>query len=78
CLKLNSDKTEVLILCSTPSAWNDSWWPMETDHTCNLSVILDSSLSMDRQVSTVSSGYFYTLRVLRKIYKWIPHEARRT
>lgn len=26
-LKLNMDKTEVLILGPTPSAWDDSWWP---------------------------------------------------
>ncbi|KAJ1149719.1 hypothetical protein NDU88_002524 [Pleurodeles waltl] len=26
-LKLNSDKREILILGSTPSAWDDSWWP---------------------------------------------------
>ncbi|KAJ1214661.1 hypothetical protein NDU88_002279 [Pleurodeles waltl] len=61
-LKLNSDKTEVLILGPTPSAWDDSWWPTSlgtapepTDHARNLGVILDSTLSMTRQVNAISA-----------------------
>ncbi|KAJ1082424.1 hypothetical protein NDU88_002592, partial [Pleurodeles waltl] len=57
-LKLNSDKTEVLILGPNPSAWDDSWWPTSlgtpltpTDHARNLGFILDSSLSMSKQVN---------------------------
>ncbi|KAJ1115749.1 hypothetical protein NDU88_003971 [Pleurodeles waltl] len=84
-LKLNSDKTEVLILGSSPSAWDDSWWPpalgsapKPTDHARNLGFILDSSLSMTRQVSAVSSSCFNILRMLRKIFRWIPTETRKT
>ncbi|KAJ1129421.1 hypothetical protein NDU88_007791 [Pleurodeles waltl] len=84
-LKLNSDKTEVLILGSSPSAWDDSWWPpalgatpKPTDHARNLGFILDSSLSMTRQVNAVSSSCFNTLRMLRKIFRWIPTETRKT
>ncbi|KAJ1089603.1 hypothetical protein NDU88_002754 [Pleurodeles waltl] len=84
-LKLKSDKTEVLILGRTPSAWDDSWWPTSlgapptpTDHARNLGFILDSSLSMSKQVNAVSSSCYYTLRMLRRIYKWMPTETRRT
>ncbi|KAJ1217126.1 hypothetical protein NDU88_004721 [Pleurodeles waltl] len=83
-LKLNSDKTEVLILGPSPSAWDDSWWPpalgtapKPTDHARNLGFILDSSLSMTRQVNAVSSSCFHTLRMLRKIFRWIPIETRK-
>ena len=85
CLKLNSDKMEILILGPTTTAWDDSWWPSAlgtapspTDHARNLGIILDSSLSMARQVNAVSSSCFHTLRLLRKIFKWIPIDARRT
>ncbi|KAJ1189474.1 hypothetical protein NDU88_006219 [Pleurodeles waltl] len=84
-LKLNSDKTEVLILGRTPSAWNDSWWPSDlgppptpANHTRNLGFILDSALTMSKQVSAVSSSCFNILRMLRRIFKWIPTETRKT
>ncbi|KAJ1130308.1 hypothetical protein NDU88_008661 [Pleurodeles waltl] len=84
-LKLNSDKTEVLILSANPSAWDNSWWlttlgaaPTPTDHARNLGVILDSTLSMTKQASAVSSSCFNTLRMLCKIYRWIPTDTRRT
>ncbi|KAJ1163585.1 hypothetical protein NDU88_004042 [Pleurodeles waltl] len=70
-LKLNSDKTEVLIFGSTPSAWDDSWLsatlgaaPTPTDHTRNLGFILDSSLSMTQQVNAIFSSCFNTLHML--------------
>ncbi|KAJ1105717.1 hypothetical protein NDU88_003122 [Pleurodeles waltl] len=84
-LKLNTDKTEVLILGLTPTAWDDSWWPpalgstpQPTDHARNLGFILDSSLSMTRQVNSVTSACFNTLRMLRKIFCWIPTDTRKT
>ncbi|KAJ1179167.1 hypothetical protein NDU88_004403 [Pleurodeles waltl] len=79
CLKLNPDKTEVLIFSSTLSAWDDSWWPTAptpTDLARSLGFILDSSLSMTQQVNAISSSCFNTLRMLRKIYKWIPTKIR--
>ncbi|KAJ1170019.1 hypothetical protein NDU88_001900 [Pleurodeles waltl] len=84
-LKLNSDKTEVLILRQSPSAWDDSWWPTAlgtaptaSDHARNLGFILDSLLLMTKQVNAVSSSCFNTLRMLRMIFRWIPAETRKT
>ncbi|KAJ1215788.1 hypothetical protein NDU88_003395 [Pleurodeles waltl] len=84
-LKLNSDKMEVLILGPTPSAWDDSWWPTAlgtpptpTNHARNLGFVLDSSLTMSKQVNAVSSSCYNTLRMLCRIFKWIPIETRRT
>ncbi|KAJ1141705.1 hypothetical protein NDU88_008033 [Pleurodeles waltl] len=84
-LKLNSDKTEVLILGRTPSAWNDSWWPTAlgppptpASHARNLGFVLDSALTMSKQINAVSSSCFNTLRMLRRIFKWIPTGTRKT
>ncbi|KAJ1091975.1 hypothetical protein NDU88_005089 [Pleurodeles waltl] len=85
CLKLNTDKTEILIFGSNPSAWKDSWWPTSlgaaptpTTQVRNLGIILDSALSMTQQVNAVSSSCYNTLRMPRKIFKWIPIETRKT
>ncbi|KAJ1104746.1 hypothetical protein NDU88_002155 [Pleurodeles waltl] len=70
-LKLNSDKTEILILGNSPSAWADSWWPTSlgtaptpSDHARNLGFILDPLLTMTKQVNAVSSSCFLTLCML--------------
>ncbi|KAJ1108890.1 hypothetical protein NDU88_006260 [Pleurodeles waltl] len=75
-LKLNSDKTEVLILGRTPSAWDDSWWPTAlgppptpTNHARNLGFVLDSALTISKQVNAVSSSCYNTFCMLRRIYK---------
>ncbi|KAJ1164004.1 hypothetical protein NDU88_004451 [Pleurodeles waltl] len=84
-LKLNSDKTEVLILGRSPSAWDDTWWPTAlgppptpANHARNLGFILDSTLTMSKQVNAVSSSCFNTLCMLRRIYEWILTETRNT
>ncbi|KAJ1165763.1 hypothetical protein NDU88_006180 [Pleurodeles waltl] len=84
-LKLNSDKTEIVIRGSNRSAWDDSWWPTTlgatptpTTHACNLGFVLGSSLTMTQQVNAISSSCFNTLRMLRKTFRWIPIETRRT
>ncbi|KAJ1134553.1 hypothetical protein NDU88_001004 [Pleurodeles waltl] len=74
-LKLNSDKTEVLSLGRLLVADRSGSSPTPTDHARNLGVILDSTLSMTKQVSAVSSSCFNTLRM---IYRWIPTDTRRT
>ncbi|KAJ1193120.1 hypothetical protein NDU88_002425 [Pleurodeles waltl] len=84
-LKLNTEKTEILIFGTNPSAWNDSWWPTSrgsapspTTHARNLGFILGSTLSMTQQVNAFSSSCYNTLRMLHKIFKWIPVETRKT
>ncbi|KAJ1134400.1 hypothetical protein NDU88_000852 [Pleurodeles waltl] len=84
-IKLNFEKTEVLILGSNRSAWEDSWWPATlgtaptpTTHARNLGFILDSSLTMTQQANAISSSCFNTLPMLRKIFRWIPTETRKT
>ncbi|KAJ1191950.1 hypothetical protein NDU88_001263 [Pleurodeles waltl] len=84
-LKLNTDKTEVLLLDNNPSTWNDSWWPTSlgaaptpTTQVRNLGIILDSALNMTQQVNAVSSSCYNTLYMLCKIFKWIPVETRKT
>lgn len=84
CLKLNPDKTEVLMFGNNTSPWNDTWWPTELgsfpgpiDHARNLGIILESKLSMKKEVNAVSSAYFHTLRMLRKIFRWFLVNTRK-
>ena len=82
CLKLNTDKTKVLIFgnsCNSP--WTDAWWPSElgptptpTNHARNLGIILYCKLSMEKQINSVSSAFFLTLHMLSKV----PLNTRRT
>lgn len=83
--KLNTDKIEVLIFWSNTSPWSDTWWPVElgpppalTNHACNLGIIQDSKLPIKNQVNTVSSDCYHTLRMLGKIFRWLPVNTRRS
>lgn len=76
-LKFNTDKTEVPIFGNNASPWNDPWWPAElgptpTDSTCNLCIMLDSKLTIKRQINATSTTCFHTLHMLRRIFKWLP------
>ena len=80
CLKLNQDKTEVQIFSNKNVPWDTSWWASElwpTPIPRNLSIILNSNLSMKSQVNAVASTCFYILRMLHKILKWLPQNSRR-
>ena len=49
-----------------------------TSHTKNLGIVIDDQLTMTPQVNAVTASCFHTLQMLRKIYKWIHNNSRRT
>lgn len=83
-LKLNGEKTEVLIFGNRPEVWSSEWWPASLS-TCpcpvsfgkNLGVIVDNSLAMNRQVSRTVSTCFGIIRILKKIVHLFSLEARK-
>lgn len=83
-LKLNGEKTEVLVFSSKPELWSSEWWPASLG-TCpcpvpygkNLGVIVDNLLAMNRQVSRTISTCFGIIRTLRKISHHLSVESRK-
>ncbi|XP_078542109.1 uncharacterized protein LOC144827815 [Lissotriton helveticus] len=85
CLRLNGDKTEVLVVGKDEtSIWSHAWWPSELGElpspvksVRNLGIMLDSDLSGKSQVNKTTGICFGTLKVLRKIIDLIPIKARK-
>lgn len=82
CLKLNADKTEVVVFGNITNLWSPEWWPAELGHppvpvvrAKNLGVILDSNLTFNDQISRVVSSCFLILRILRKIKFLLPEDS---
>lgn len=84
-LKLNGEKTEVLILGNNKELWSPQHWPSEmwsfpqpTTQVRNLGIIVDDHLSMKQQAVSVASTCFAILKWLRKILWMLPSSTQRT
>ncbi len=72
-LHLNTNKTECVVF-GTSSASKEiisslaSMKISVSDHVKNLGVIMDSSLVLDKQVSSVVRAAFYQLRIISKLF----------
>lgn len=73
-LKLNSDKTEIVISNNRLNIWSPTYWPktlctppIPKSAIKSLGIQIDSNLSMQSQISMVTSSCFYQLRNFRKI-----------
>lgn len=84
-LQLNSEKTEILLFGNAEAMWSADWWPEElgqaprpAKHARNLGVLLDDKLTLEDHVKVLSGTCFGILHLLRKIFPWIPVDARRT
>lgn len=85
CLKLNSNKTEVLKFGNNPHVWTPDWWPEDLGHCPTLSgkaknvgVYVDTKITMADQISMVSSACFLILRILRKIKSLLTESSLKT
>lgn len=84
-LQLNSAKTEILLFGKAEKFWTPDWWPVELGEAPvlkkrarNLGVRIDNKLSMEEQVKSLAGTCFGILRMLRRIFPWIPLDARKT
>ena len=86
-LKLNADKTEFIWLgtrqqlskvVATPLQVKDCSCYSRQIQLCDLSVLIDSQLTMEAHVRNVVRSCFYQLRQLRSIRRSLPTDARRT
>lgn len=85
CLKLNGNKTEILIVGNTPSIWSSTWWPailgpVSTPKTevKNLRVWIDATLSFETHIKKVAGRCFGIQKTLRKTIDILPMSARKT
>uniref|UniRef100_H3AF67 Reverse transcriptase domain-containing protein n=1 Tax=Latimeria chalumnae TaxID=7897 RepID=H3AF67_LATCH len=87
-LKLNQGKSEVLVvgrgsICenfmndSSPLTINGDFLKV-VKVTKSLGVFLDSSLTMERQISSVVSVGFFHLRNIKKLCPFLPHDSLAT
>lgn len=84
-LQLNSAKTEILLFGKAEEHWTPDWWPSELGDAPlpkkwaqNLGIRIDNNLSTEEHVKSLAGLCFGTLRMLRKIFTWIPLNARKT
>ena len=84
CLKLNSSKTEVLLLGNNTSFWSPDWWPQElgdppvlVSKVKNLGIGFHDRLSFEKQINCVTSSCFFTLKILRKVFSFIPVDLKK-
>ncbi|XP_053224964.1 uncharacterized protein LOC128403862 [Podarcis raffonei] len=80
-LRLNPDKTEVLFLGDRRQAGVEdslvlNWVTVSLkDQVCSLGVILDSQLSMEAQVKSVSRAVVYQLHLVRRLRPYLPADC---
>uniref|UniRef100_H3AFR3 Reverse transcriptase domain-containing protein n=1 Tax=Latimeria chalumnae TaxID=7897 RepID=H3AFR3_LATCH len=87
-LKLNQSKSEVLLVGrgSMYENFTDSFSPpmingeslKSVKVTKSLGVFLDSSLTLERQISSVVSAGFFHLRNIKKLRPFLPHDSLAT
>lgn len=85
CLKLNANKTEVVLFGNDPTFWNATWWPdtlgpipTPIKKVKNLGIYLDDKLSFRDQVSAVVSSVSCTLKICKNILPFLPKECQKT
>lgn len=83
-LKLNGEKTEVIVLGKNKNLWGPQHWPSEmgdlpqpSDCVRNLGVLIDDRLSMKQQAVKVAATFFTILKWLKMIWM-LPVSTQKT
>lgn len=81
-LKLNHDKTELVLTGATANPWNSNFWPQSlgcppspVSSVKSLGIIISNDLTMKAQINSVVSACFFHLRRIRKIRRFLTTEA---
>lgn len=84
-LKLNGDKTELMLLGNGPGPrpeikWPGNWGPPPIPKASikNLGMWLDQNLTMETQAKKHAGTCFGILRMIRKVLSLLPDKSRRT
>lgn len=85
CLKLNANKTEVVLFGNDPTFWNAAWWPgtmgsvpIPSKKVKSLEIYLDDKLTLGSQVNAVVSSVSYTLKICKKVLPYLPIVCQKT
>lgn len=83
-LKLNGDKTDLMLLGNSPISDIDPAWPSclgspptPKNQIKSLGMWLDQSLTFDYQATILAASCYGNLRMLRKVLPLLPFSARR-
>lgn len=84
-LKLNSEKTEVILFVNKPQFWNPACWitelgilPIRVQKVKNLGIVIDEKWNLHKHICSVISDSFNTLKIIKKIHSFIPLTSRKT
>lgn len=85
CMKLNTEKTEVLFFNESSSPRSELWWPAELNppplpatSARTLGFKLDTNLSGNSQICHVSSSCFWKLKAMRRFLHLLPMDCRKS
>lgn len=85
CLKLNGDKTEVMLLGAGADFWSPSSWPdslgdcpKPVNKVKNLGVIFDKKLTFNAQINNLASTIWYMLKMITRVCPYIPQDSCKT
>lgn len=77
-LKLNPDKTELILTGGPANSWNANFWPsmlgshpLPATSVKSLGIVISNDLSMNAQLGSVVSACFFHLRRIRKISRFL-------
>ena len=85
-LKMNNGKTKVIVFAPKRHLQNLVDLTLKVDKSVihpkqevyNLGVIFDSSLSIEQQINAVTKSYYYNIRRISKIRKYLTEDATRS
>lgn len=85
CLKMNGNKTEIMVVGNPRILSGPQWWPAELGQILaptfilkNLGIWLDCHLKFDHQINKVRASCFGFLRCLRTFFWSLLYKTQKT